>query len=1510
LLCEPLEERWMLSLDPLGLAGTTALAGDPDVIAVASATGSISGTVFNDANADGIRQGGDLGQNGWRVFLDDNQNGVLDTNVVTRTTTVLNTPVPENSTIVSNLGVSGLGGTIQDLNVKLNVYNTYDSAISVYLISPAGTRVRLFEGVGGAGRGFINTILDDSAAASISTGSAPFSGSWQPQNVLSAFNGESANGDWKLQVTSSMLGAGTGTLYDWSLTFSSAEVSAATDASGSYRLSGLSAGTYYVAEEAQPGWTQTTPVTPRYHTVVLADGAAASGYDFGNYNGGWGVVWNDLDGNGIKDSGELPLTQTMYLDVGNDGIVDRSLPSTGGMYNFGTVPVGTHKVFTTTPTGWAQSAPASPGYYLVTTTQAGQAVTGRNFGFYQYGSIAGQKFNDLDGDGTRDTGEPGLAGWTMQLDLGNNGTVDRTAVTDVNGNYVFDSVAPGNHKVTEAAQSGWVLTTPAAPGSRVVTVTSGTAIVGQDFGNFQLVTVSGLAFNDLNGNGVQEGGESGLAGWTITLDESSNGTVERSVTTGADGAYAFTGVGPGSYLVAEVVQSGWTKTLPTAAGYTVTTHSGQAAAGNAFGNVPQYGSIAGLKFNDLDGDGTRDAGEPGLAGWTMQLDLGNNGTVDRTTLTDVDGNYIFDAVLPGTHKVTEVTQSGWVLTTPDVPGSWVVAVPNGGAVVDRNFGNFQLVTVSGLAFSDLNGDGVQQSGESGLAGWTITLDLDNNGSVDRATTTGTDGSYAFAAVGPGTHLVAEVVQSGWAKTLPTAAGYTVTTHSGQAAAGNVFGNVPQYGSIAGLKFNDLDGDGTRDAGEPGLAGWTMQLDLGNNGTVDRTTLTDVDGNYIFDAVLPGTHKVTEVTQSGWVLTTPDVPGSWVVAVPNGGAVVDRNFGNFQLVTVSGLAFSDLNGDGVQQTGESTLSGWTITLDEDANGSVDRTTTTDTDGEYSFAGIGPGTYLVAEVVQAGWTKTLPTTAGYTVAPRSGQAADGNLFGNFQLVTLSGQAFNDLDGSGTKGPGESGLPGWTVQLDLNNDGSIDRTLTTGADGNYAFADVPPGQHKITEVAQAGWTQTMPASLAYLVTAYSGTNVGGEDFGNHQLTPTQIISTPQTVIPRTAGATLSFPINYSTNTGDNTLSGLGVRIHFNSAVLTYTGLSGVLATNLSQQQLALPEAAPADDGDPATNSYVLISWADYANGSWPNAALPVQLFTANFLVVAGATAGTSTPVNFTAAATAPDYGFSSPSITVQVVESEKRLDADGNGTADALSDGITILRYLFDQKGNWPPAVGPGATRTTLTAVQSFLDGGRMTALDVDGNGTPDALTDGILILRYLFAPSGSWNFADAIGVGATRTTRAQIKAFLDLYNPAVAPGVTEGLGSFESTALIGDSAAPLADAAMPGAGFVAEEPLAVQDAVVIAPPASEEQSQALAGLATVAADTTQALAPLATEAQAAATEVAVAVFAPESVPQRFDVAELGLGVVLQIGAGDDGESFDEFFAALGKGLEDDVFFPLDP
>ncbi len=117
---------------------------------------------------------------------------------------------------------------------------------------------------------------------------------------------------------------------------------------------------------------------------------------------------------------------------------------------------------------------------------------------------------------------------------------------------------------------------------------------------------------------------------------------------------------------------------------------------------------------------------------------------------------------------------------------------------------------------------------------------------------------------------------------------------------------------------------------------------------------------------------------------------------------------------------------------------------------------------------------------------------------------------------------------------------------------------------------------------------------------------------------------------------------------------------------------------------------------------------------------------------------------------------------------LDVDGNGAADALTDGILILRYLFDPTGAWnySDALGCGATRITRPALRQYLDDATQSVLDCDGNGACDALTDGILILRYLFDRNGAWNYADALGSGATRTDRDAIRAFLDGYNPSVA------------------------------------------------------------------------------------------------------------------------------------------------
>lgn len=108
---------------------------------------------------------------------------------------------------------------------------------------------------------------------------------------------------------------------------------------------------------------------------------------------------------------------------------------------------------------------------------------------------------------------------------------------------------------------------------------------------------------------------------------------------------------------------------------------------------------------------------------------------------------------------------------------------------------------------------------------------------------------------------------------------------------------------------------------------------------------------------------------------------------------------------------------------------------------------------------------------------------------------------------------------------------------------------------------------------------------------------------------------------------------------------------------------------------------------------------------------------------------------------------------------LDVDGNGSVDALTDGLLVMRYLFAFRGEAlvTGALGPGATRTTPTEIEAYIVA-HATALDVDDNGRADALTDGLLILRYLFGFRGDALVDRAIGAGSRRTTAADVAAHL--------------------------------------------------------------------------------------------------------------------------------------------------------
>jgi subtilisin-like proprotein convertase family protein len=118
-------------------------------------------------------------------------------------------------TITSTINVPD-NFSIDDVNVTLNITHTYDGDLSVYLISPQGTRVELFTSVGSAGDNFTNTVLDNNCATPVTGGTAPFTGCYRPEGTLSTFDGQDSSGVWTLEVTDAWA-QDTGTLQSWSL---------------------------------------------------------------------------------------------------------------------------------------------------------------------------------------------------------------------------------------------------------------------------------------------------------------------------------------------------------------------------------------------------------------------------------------------------------------------------------------------------------------------------------------------------------------------------------------------------------------------------------------------------------------------------------------------------------------------------------------------------------------------------------------------------------------------------------------------------------------------------------------------------------------------------------------------------------------------------------------------------------------------------------------------------------------------------------------------------------------------------------------------------------------------------------------------------------------------------------------------------------------------------------------------------------------------------------------------
>ncbi len=494
------------------------------------------------------------------------------------------------------------------------------------------------------------------------------------------------------------------------------------------------------------------------------------------------------------------------------------------------------------------------------------------------------------------------------------------------------------------------------------TVTRSLTIVGG--------SISGMKFDDANGNGMLDGSESGVAGITMKLTPTTPPGTPVDVLTDTDGNFIFDDLAAGSYFVSEVIATGRLLTTPANNRIDVTLdQTNQSASDLLFGNFTTV-TLEGIKFIDSNGNGIREPGEAGQPNVTIQLDLLNDGTIDREVMTGADGSYQFTDVGPGMHAIGEVVPPDFEQTAP-MGGRHVVTTISGQDVAMLDFGNRQetvpdTASIAGVKFDDINGNGMRELGEPGRGGVTIRLDLNNDGSIDRTTTTDTSGNFIFENLPAGTHSVSEIVPDGSIRTTPSD-NLIIVTVTNNTDTGNMFGNF-QLTDLGGNVFNDANRNGLREAGESGRPGVTVRLDFLSDGDAmndPAPQVSDALGNYAFNDIGPGSHTIIVMVLDGFDLTSP-ATNQYVVDNRSGASRTDLDFGLAAVMqpvgtsSISGFVYNDVDRDGQFDSEEVGLPGVTVQLFLSSGSTPVQTAVTSVDGGYQFKNLPSGSYRVVEL----------------------------------------------------------------------------------------------------------------------------------------------------------------------------------------------------------------------------------------------------------------------------------------------------------------------------------------------------------------------------------------------------------------------------------------------------------------------------------------------------------------------------------------------------------------------
>ena len=760
------------------------------------------------------------------------------------------------------------------------------------------------------------------------------------------------------------------------------------------------------------------------------------------------LVWLDLNANNVKDATEPVIpnaTVNLYKDANNDNIADGASVATtttnsNGNYTFTGLAAGNYIVGVIIPSnyqarlngnvdpdndvdndnnGVTLAGANQPGSEVrsnaITLLQATEPTTDGDdnnsnltldFGMcpiFSKLTLGNLVWLDINSNNLKDATEPGIPNATVYLyaDANNDNIADGAAIatttTNASGMYTFTNLNAGNYILGVIIPSGYTrgpVTTVDAdndvdndnngvnliganqPGSEVrslaITLSQFTEPTndGDDNNANQtldialcpapLLKLGNCVWVDNNANGIKDAGEPGVPNATVYLykddnnDNIADGAAIGTTSTDANGTYGFSNLSGGNYIVGVVLPTGYgqgpissidpdndvdndnnsvnlvgneVRSLTiTLALYTEPTTDGDDNNANQtldFALYPTICNLGNFVWNDYDGDGKKDPNEPGIPSVPVSIYRDDNGdnipdkTLPLLTInTNGQGFYSFPNLTPGKYITSIPVLPGYTsspgLTGPNPNND--VDNDNNGVIVKNSviYTNFITLTVGGepttdgdgangnlthdmalcgnayigdFVWNDLNGNGIQDAGEPGINGQTVTI-LFTDGVTTATTTTlnfnGTDGYYNFPNLGPGTHVVTFTTPSGLTPTLSNQG--IDDTKDSDPVNGSVSVNVvadisnftidagfkaPSILSLGNLVFIDLNGNGVRDLSEPGIPGATVNLyrdtngDNAADGAAIATATTANDGTYQFNNLSAGNYIVGVVIPTGY-----------------------------------------------------------------------------------------------------------------------------------------------------------------------------------------------------------------------------------------------------------------------------------------------------------------------------------------------------------------------------------------------------------------------------------------------------------------------------------------------------------------------------------------------------------------------------------------------------------------------------------------------------------------------